>query len=50
LQTLIASGGISSARQVQHVVSRGARLAQVYTAFIYLGPRCVSRMLGRPDA
>ena len=49
-QTLIASGGILSARQVQHVVSLGARLAQVYTAFIYLGPRCVSRMLGRPDA
>ncbi|MCX6601191.1 MAG: quinone-dependent dihydroorotate dehydrogenase [bacterium] len=44
-QTLIAAGGISSSDRLARVLSLGADLAGVYTAFIYLGPRCVKQLL-----
>jgi dihydroorotate dehydrogenase len=44
-QTLIATGGIGSADQLQECLSHGAQLAQVYTSFIYHGPRCVAKLL-----
>jgi dihydroorotate dehydrogenase len=45
-QTLIAAGGIFSAANRAHCQRLGANLIQAYTAFIYLGPRCVGRLLG----
>jgi dihydroorotate dehydrogenase len=44
-QTLIAAGGISSSDRLTRLLSLGADLAGVYTAFIYLGPRCAQRLL-----
>lgn len=44
-QTLIASGGISRAARVRDCLALGANLVQVYTPFIYLGPRCVRVLL-----
>ena len=44
-QTLITAGGISSSDRLTRVLSLGANLAEVYTAFIYRGPRCVKRLL-----
>jgi dihydroorotate dehydrogenase len=44
-QTLIAAGGIFTAAQLRECLSLGANLAQVYTAFIYHGPRCAGKML-----
>lgn len=44
-QTLIAAGGISTSERLTRVLSLGANLAEVYTAFIYLGPRCARRLV-----
>lgn len=44
-QVIIAAGGISSAQRLQEVLHAGANLAQVYTAFIYLGPRAAKELL-----
>jgi dihydroorotate dehydrogenase len=44
-QTIIAAGGISSPDRLSRALSLGANLCEVYTAFIYLGPRCVKRLL-----
>lgn len=44
-QTLIAAGGISSSDRLARLLSLGTNLCEVYTAFIYLGPRCVKRLL-----
>jgi dihydroorotate dehydrogenase len=44
-QTLVAAGGICTAERLLRVLSLGANLCEVYTAFIYLGPRCVKRLL-----
>jgi dihydroorotate dehydrogenase len=44
-QTLIAAGGIASADNLQECLRSGAQLAQVYTSFIYHGPRCVKKLL-----
>ncbi len=44
-QVIMAAGGISSAKRLQEVLHAGANLAQVYTAFIYLGPRTARRLL-----
>ena len=44
-QTVIAAGGISSAKRLQEVLRAGASLAQVYTSFIYLGPQCAHKLL-----
>jgi dihydroorotate dehydrogenase len=38
--TLIAAGGIESREQVESLLAAGADLVQVYTSFIFLGPRC----------
>jgi dihydroorotate dehydrogenase len=43
-QTLIAVGGIDTAEQVRECLQLGANLVQVYTSFIYLGPRCARRL------
>jgi dihydroorotate dehydrogenase len=47
-QTLIAAGGISSAERLTQVLALGANLAEVYTAFIYRGPRCAKLLTQRP--
>jgi dihydroorotate dehydrogenase len=39
-QVLIAAGGVSNPDDVAECIRYGATLVQVYTAFIYLGPRC----------
>ena len=44
-QALVAAGGISSAERVNECLALGANLAQVYTAFIYLGPGCAGKLL-----
>lgn len=44
-QTLIAVGGINTHERLKECLSLGANLVQVYTAFIYQGPRCVRRLL-----
>lgn len=44
-QTIIAVGGISSSDDVRRCLDLGADLVQVYTAFIYLGPHCASKLL-----
>jgi dihydroorotate dehydrogenase len=43
-QTLIACGGICSPERLRQTLALGANLAQIYTAFIYLGPRCVRQL------
>jgi dihydroorotate dehydrogenase len=47
-QTLIAAGGINSPRRLQDCLDLGANLVQVYTAFIYLGPRTANHLLTEP--
>jgi len=44
-QSLIAAGGVNSGERVRECLSLGANLVQVYTAFIYLGPRCARELL-----
>jgi len=44
-QALIAAGGINSSDRLRQCLTLGANLAQVYTTFIYLGPRCVLQLL-----
>ena len=43
--TLIASGGISSKRDVEERLNNGASLIQIYTSFIYKGPSVVEELL-----
>ncbi len=43
--TLIASGGVSSKRDVEERVSSGASLVQIYTSFIYKGPFILEELL-----
>jgi len=45
-QTVISVGGIDSAAKVRECLNLGANLVQVYTAFIYLGPRCAKLLAG----
>ena len=47
-QVIMAAGGISSAARLQEILAAGANLAQIYTAFIYLGPRCARRLMSAP--
>ena len=47
-QTVIAAGGISSSARLQECVAAGADLAQVYTSFVYLGPRCAHTLVNAP--
>jgi dihydroorotate dehydrogenase len=44
-QTLMAAGGINSHERLQECLALGANLVQVYTAFIYCGPRCANQLL-----
>ncbi|MBK8131104.1 MAG: dihydroorotate dehydrogenase (quinone) [bacterium] len=43
--TVIAVGGISSPTQLNQALAAGADLAQIYTAFIYRGPRVIAKLL-----
>lgn len=45
-QIIISAGGIDSSEKVQQCLNLGASLVQVYTAFIFLGPRC-AKILSR---
>ena len=47
-QCLIAAGGISNAARLKEALAIGADLVQVYTSFIYRGPRCVHSLLAHP--
>jgi len=38
---VIAAGGISSAQQAQEKIDAGASLVQIYTGFIYAGPKLI---------
>ncbi|MBK6764974.1 MAG: quinone-dependent dihydroorotate dehydrogenase [bacterium] len=42
---VIAAGGIDSAARARETLAAGAALLQVYTAFIYHGPRVVSNLI-----
>lgn len=42
---IIACGGISSAEQVQEMLTAGASLIQIYTGFIYQGPALIKKLL-----
>ena len=42
---LIASGGISSKYDVEERLDSGARLIQIYTSFIYEGPKIINELL-----
>ncbi len=44
--TVIAVGGIDSPERVSFSLSAGANLVQIYTSFIYRGPRVVKKLLG----
>jgi dihydroorotate dehydrogenase len=41
---IIASGGITDARSAQEKLQAGASLLQVYTGFIYTGPKIIERL------
>jgi dihydroorotate dehydrogenase len=43
--TLIASGGISSKRDVEERLNNGASLIQIYTSFVYKGPFILKELL-----
>ncbi len=42
---LIASGGISSKYDVEERLDNGARLIQIYTSFVYQGPKIINELL-----
>ena len=42
---IIASGGVMSAEDYQEKIALGANLVQVYTGFIYEGPRLIKDIL-----
>ncbi len=42
---LIASGGISSKYDVEERLDSGAKLIQIYTSFIYEGPKIINELL-----
>ena len=42
---LIASGGISSKRDIEERLDNGAKLIQIYTSFVYKGPSIVEELL-----
>ena len=43
--TLIASGGVSSKRDVEERLNNGASLIQIYTSFVYKGPFILEELL-----
>ena len=42
---LIACGGISSKHDVEERLDSGAKLIQIYTSFVYKGPKIVKELL-----
>ena len=46
-RTVIAAGGVDSHTRAAEALSAGASLIQIYTAFIYEGPRVVKLLLGK---
>ena len=42
---LIASGGISSKYDVEERLDNGAKLIQIYTSFVYQGPKIINELL-----
>lgn len=46
-RVIIAAGGIDSPERVAAAQNAGASLIQIYTAFIYKGPRVVKLLLGK---
>ncbi len=44
--TVIAVGGIDTPERVRFALAAGANLVQIYTSFIYRGPRVVKKLLG----
>ena len=40
---IIASGGVMSAKDYQEKIELGADLVQLYTGFIFEGPRLITR-------
>lgn len=42
---IIACGGISSSKQAQEMLAAGASLVQIYTSFIYQGPKLIQNLL-----
>jgi dihydroorotate dehydrogenase len=44
---VIASGGISDAESAQQKFQAGAQLVQLYTGFIYRGPRLLRELIAK---
>jgi dihydroorotate dehydrogenase len=44
---VIAVGGIMSAADAQRKIEAGASLVQIYTGFIYAGPKLVADICGK---
>ena len=42
---LIASGGITTKRDLEERLDNGAKLIQIYTSFIYQGPKILDDLL-----
>jgi len=42
---LIGVGGVFTKEDFEEKISRGASLVQIYTGFIYVGPRIVKKLL-----
>ena len=42
---LIASGGISSKYDVAERLDNGAKLIQIYTSFVFEGPKIINKLL-----
>ena len=43
--TLVAVGGIENKQQVNELLETGASLIQIYTRFVYRGPKCLKDLL-----
>ena len=43
--TLVAVGGIENKRQVNELVNQGVSPIQIYTRFVYRGPKCLADLL-----
>ena len=42
---LISSGGISTKNDLEERIDNGAKLIQIYTSFVYKGPKIVKELL-----
>ena len=43
---IIASGGVMSARDYNNKIAAGADLVQIYTGFIFQGPKLILDIIG----